>query len=633
MCPLPTNWSEIVGEAMQARPLLDLPRRFNLPCAPQSVIEFTSIAKDPNAGPKELAAPIEADPALTSDLLRQVNSTAVGLQRTVASISQAINLLGLRRTKTLVLTSALQSATRSTSSRLINLILFQKENRIRATFARRMAEAIGADSETAYLAGLLQDFLLPLLTEAFSADYAVALPDEHDLSEKEECRFGWTHAQIAAGVMYDWGFPDELVACVLLHHTTDRILSDVLLRESTAASAVAAASLPDSLAQSPAGFETLLKLQSELANFGFLEIAADVDEELNCADLHQEHGLCDRLARLAEASLENRRLERVHQLGQLGSYILERQIGQGSMGLIYLARHCLLKRPAAIKVLRSANVGPDLLALFETEVQLTCQLTSPNTVAVYDYGVTPEGLFYYVMEYLEGVTLAALVRERGPLPAGRVIHFLRQACASLAEAHSYGLIHRDLKPDNMMVCNRGGIPDTIKVLDFGLATVVSKCPVRDRDEAPIGMSGTPTYMSPESITAPQTVDGRSDLYCLGAVGYFLLTGQTVFPAPSIEAVLHCHRFDRPERPSVRLGAPIDDDLEDVILQCLSKSREDRPGSPAELQRMLDRCQSTGSWTPQDALQQIAFRKNVQPSKTADDTTDENLSATLIAHPM
>jgi len=145
MCPLPANWTAIVGEAMKARPLLDLPRKFSLPCVPQSVIEFTSISKDPNAGPKDLAAPIEADPALTSDLLRQVNSTATGLPRKVASIPQAINLLGLRRTKTLVLTSALHAATRSTSSRLINLLQFQKENRIRADFARRTAAAIGAE--------------------------------------------------------------------------------------------------------------------------------------------------------------------------------------------------------------------------------------------------------------------------------------------------------------------------------------------------------------------------------------------------------------------------------------------------------------------------------------------------------
>jgi len=470
-----------------------------------------------------------------------------------------------------------------------------------------------------------------MLTEAFHSDYADALADGKELVETETRRLGWTHAQIAAGLMHDWGFPDELVACVLLHHKADRVVADDVLRKTSAGAAVAAASLPDSLAQSPSGFETLLQLQNELPDFCCLEIAAAVDEEMNPASLNQTDGLCDRLANLAEATLEKRRLERVHQVRQLGNYIIERQIGQGSMGVIYLARHCLLKRPAAIKVLHSAKVRPDLIAMFESEVQLTCQLTSPNTVAVYDYGMTPEGLFYYAMEYLDGVTLASLVRESGPLPSGRVIHFLRQVCASLAEAHSYGLIHRDLKPENIMVCHRGGVPDTIKVLDFGLATVVSKSP--ERIEAAVGLSGTPSFMSPESITAPQTVDGRSDLYCLGAVGYFLLTGEVVFPASSIEAVLNRHLFDRPERPSDRLGVAIDSDLEDVVLQCLSKSRDERPGSPAELKRMLDRCQSAGSWSPEEVSQRSARCKNNQPDESLDSTPDDILSETLIAHEM
>ncbi len=203
-----------------------------------------------------------------------------------------------------------------------------------------------------------------------------------------------------------------------------------------------------------------------------LTVAADVDDELD----PEGHGdsLCTRLGKLAQANLEQQRLDTINQYRKLGSYVLQDKLGEGAMGVIYRAQHDLLKRSAAIKVLRSTNISTAALAQFETEVQLTCQLTSPNTVLVYDYGVTPQGLFYYVMEFMDGVTLSQIVRECGPLPEGRVIHFLRQACNSLAEAHSLRLIHRDLKPENMMVCTRGGVPDTVKVLDFGLARISTR---------------------------------------------------------------------------------------------------------------------------------------------------------------
>ena len=271
------------------------------------------------------------------------------------------------------------------------------------------------------------------------------------------------------------------------------------------------------------------------------------------------------------------------------------------------------------------------MALFETEVQLTCQLTSPHTVSVYDYGVSPEGLFYFVMEYLDGVTLGHLVKNCGPQPAARVIHFLRQVCSSLAEAHTFGLIHRDLKPDNLMVCSRGGVPDTIKVLDFGLATVVSKFP--ERDQVSAKMCGTPDYMSPESIAAPQTVDSRSDLYSLGAVGYFLLTGKTVFPAKNINALFQSHLNDVPQRPSERLGTPIDDDLQDLILRCLSKSPDKRPASPEELSRLLGRCQSADKWNPQDAVMHSVFRQVIPQRKVPVSESHECLQDTHVLRPV
>lgn len=598
------NWDQIAETAVANRPRLDLPRNFKLPCVPQSVIEFTAISKDPNAGPKELAAPIEVDVALTSGLLRQVNSTAVGVRQAVVSVKQAINLLGPRRTKTLVLTTALQSATAGINSRLLNTTQFQKTNRWRAAFARRAALSIGADAETAYLGGLLQDFLLPLLTEAYHGDYLQALRSGKDLIQEEQQRFGWHHAQVGAMVMYDWGFPSELVDCVLMHHYEKLVLSDRTLLESSVAATVAAACLPDSLWESPTGFDTLLGMQEELPDFNFLDVAADVDQELLGIDVDHNHpdSLHEKLATLAEERLELRRVERVNQHRQVGSYILESQIGEGAMGVIYRARHSMLRRPAAIKVLRNTNISPSVLAMFETEVQLTCQLSSPHTVAVYDYGVTPEGLFYYAMEYLEGVTLAHLVSETGPLPAGRVIHFLNQICASLSEAHKLGLIHRDLKPENLMVCHRGGIADTIKVLDFGVAVMMSKPQAGQQDE--VGISGTPCYMSPEAITSPQMLDGRSDLYSVGAIGYFLLTGQTVFPMSDLNTVLRSQLFETPIRPSVKLGLKLDEDLEDVILRCLEKSRDKRPTNPDELSRMLNQCRAAGSWRPHDALMSL-----------------------------
>ena len=598
---MPANWEQIVADAVSVRPTLALPRNFKLPCIPQSVIEFTAISKDPNAGPRELAAPIEVDAALTSGLMRQVNSTALGVRQAIVSVKQAINLLGPKRTKTLVLTTALQTATAGMTSRLINTNQFQKMNRIRADFARRAAREIGADAEAAYLAGLLQDFMLPILTEAFHVDYIKALEPGRELVQQEMELFGWHHAQVGAMVMYDWGFPAELVNCVLLHHDEKRVLADRSLLESSVGATVASACLPDSFWESPTGFDTLLAIQEELCDFNPLAIAAEVDQELLGIDPAREHpdSLYDKLSGLAEERLELRRVQRVTQRRQVGSYILESQIGEGAMGVIYRARHGMMKRAAAIKVLRNANITPAALAMFESEVQLTCQLSSPNTVALYDYGSTPEGLFYYAMEYLEGETLASLIREVGPIPEGRVIHFLTQVCASLGEAHQLGLIHRDLKPENLMVCQRGGVADFVKVLDFGVAIMMSSTP--DPNQAAVGISGTPCYMSPEAITAPQTLDGRSDLYSLGAIGYFLLTGQSVFPMAEMNAVLRSQLFEIPARPSAKLGRPVDSDLEDVILKCLEKSRDKRPATADELCKMLGQCRASGSWHSHDAL--------------------------------
>lgn len=221
----------------------------------------------------------------------------------------------------------------------------------------------------------------------------------------------------------------------------------------------------------------------------------------------------------------------------LGQYRLEERIGAGAMGVVYKGRHAMLRRPTAIKLLDVDKVNDASIARFEREVQITCQLNHPNTVAIYDYGRTPEGVFYYAMEYLDGIDLQVLVDRYGPQPEGRVIHVLKQICGSLYEAHSQGLVHRDIKPANVMLNRRGGEPDVIKVLDFGLVKALDDARQGRRTE---GMSGTPLYMSPEAIQTPDLVDARSDLYAVGAVGYFLLTGQPVFNAGSLVELCQHH---------------------------------------------------------------------------------------------
>jgi hypothetical protein len=272
---------------------------------------------------------------------------------------------------------------------------------------------------------------------------------------------------------------------------------------------------------------------------------------------------------------------------RLGQYTLQQKIGQGAMGIVYRASHALLRRPTAIKLLAPAKNSDADLRRFEREVQLTASLTHPNTIAIYDFGRSPDGVFYYAMEYVDGISLEELVRREGPQPAARVIHLLRQASGALEEAHRVGLIHRDVKPANLMVCTRGGAPDTLKVLDFGLVKPLGGG--ADSLSAVDVAVGTPLYMSPEAIDAPAAVDARSDLYALGAVGYFLLTGTPVFPGKTAVAICSRHLGEAPEPPSRRLGAPVPADLEAVILRCLAKNPADRPASAAELESLLVAC--------------------------------------------
>lgn len=279
---------------------------------------------------------------------------------------------------------------------------------------------------------------------------------------------------------------------------------------------------------------------------------------------------------------------------RLGPYVLLQEIGRGANGMVYRARHSLLRRPVAVKLLSPELTDPDSTARFEQEVQMTSQLTHPNTVAVYDYGRTPEGLFYYAMEYLSGIDLHRLVIQFGPQCEGRILYILRQVCGSLAEAHALGIIHRDIKPANIVITRRGGLCDVVKVLDFGLVKAVNRATGKER------AVGTPHFMSPEAIEEPASADLRSDLYSVGAVGYWLLTGKTLFEEPDVHKLLERQAREAPPNISQRSGRSVSPDFEAVIMSCLAKDPADRPHDAAALDHALARCNASVAWSMEEA---------------------------------
>ncbi len=280
---------------------------------------------------------------------------------------------------------------------------------------------------------------------------------------------------------------------------------------------------------------------------------------------------------------------------QLGQYALEEKIGAGAMGVVYKARHAMLRRQTAVKLLDVEKVNDASIARFEREVQITCSLEHPNTIAIYDYGRTPEGVFYYAMEFLDGIDLQQLITKYGPQSESRVIHILQQVCGSLYEAHSKGLVHRDIKPANIMLNRRGAQPDVVKVLDFGLVKALDEAHAAAATSSG-GLTGTPLYMSPEAIQTPISVDHRSDLYAVGAVGYWLLTGTPIFDADNLVELCRLHVDQVPETPSKRLGKDVSPELENALLACLEKSRAKRPQTARDLAQMLSRSPSAGQWT-------------------------------------
>jgi serine/threonine-protein kinase len=299
------------------------------------------------------------------------------------------------------------------------------------------------------------------------------------------------------------------------------------------------------------------------------------------------------------------------QVEKVGPYRLTARLGRGAMGVVWEARHALLRRPTAVKLLAPGTEGERSLARFEREVQLTAGLTHPSTIAIYDYGRTGDGVFYYAMELLNGINLLQLVTLDGPVPASRVVHLLRQACGALSEAHAAGLIHRDIKPANLMICVYGGIPDFLKVLDFGLVKDIggeslgpagaggraeAADPALSQDGS---LLGTPLYMAPEGMSDPQHVDPRADIFALGAVGYFLLTGHSPFPGRTAIEVFAREKQGPPPSLAEAGVAGVPETLEAAIRRCLSFDRDRRPGTADELDALLEACR-VAPWTREDA---------------------------------
>lgn len=323
------------------------------------------------------------------------------------------------------------------------------------------------------------------------------------------------------------------------------------------------------------------------------------------------------LAIYAAYSLNGVRRE-LREARQLGQYRLLKKLGEGGMGEVYLAEHQLLKRPCALKLINSDLEDNSIaLARFEREVQSAAMLSHPNTIEIYDYGHTDDGTFYYVMQYLPGLTIHDLVRNSGPMPPGRIVYLMTQVCGALAEAHRMGLVHRDLKPANILVAILGGQCDVAKVLDFGL--VKQTAPADGKQlTADFTVSGTPSYMSPEQARGEREVDGRADLYSLGAILYYMATGRAPFERDNPMSVMIAHAAE-PVVPPSQLRADLPADLEAVILRSLSKSPAERYQEARALGDDLAKCQCAADWDQARAERwwlELAESQSAEPGAAA-----------------
>ncbi len=327
--------------------------------------------------------------------------------------------------------------------------------------------------------------------------------------------------------------------------------------------------------------------------------------------------------------------QQTHVAQELGSYRLYELLSRGGMGEVYRAEHRMLARPAAIKLIRPERLGASpedrahVIRRFEREARVTARMCSPHTINVYDFGVTDDGTFYYVMELLDGFDLETLVRRFGPVESARAVHLLEQVCDSLAEAHENGLIHQDIKPGNVYVCRYGLAADFVKVLDFGLVrpTRPGAHGITQSSETVVG--GTPGYMAPEQALADAPVDPRSDIYAVGCLAYWLITGQLVFESSSYVDVIAQHVREPVVPPSARTELEVSDALERVILACLEKDPERRPQSAAALARMLREC----ALEPWDAARARAWWQHVAPKPKEPVSTGEPPAAiTILPNP-
>jgi tRNA A-37 threonylcarbamoyl transferase component Bud32 len=310
---------------------------------------------------------------------------------------------------------------------------------------------------------------------------------------------------------------------------------------------------------------------------------------------------------------------------QLGQYRLKKKLGSGGMGDVYLAEHVMLRRPCAIKLIRAEQAGnPTNLSRFEREVRATATLTHLNTVEIFDYGHTEDGTFYYVMEYLPGLALDDLVEQHGPLPPPRAVHFLRQVCGALREAHGVGLIHRDIKPSNILACERGGVRDVAKLLDFGLVQGPALGNAPDRLTVQGTILGSPPYMSPEQA-AGKPIDARSDIYGLGGVAYFLLTGRPPFVRETAMEMLLAHAYEAPQ-PLSQVRPEVPADVEAIVLRCLEKEPGKRFADVHSLGQALAAVSCAGQWDEEQAV--AWWQARAAKDTTVDGTADQQATQAL-----
>jgi eukaryotic-like serine/threonine-protein kinase len=314
---------------------------------------------------------------------------------------------------------------------------------------------------------------------------------------------------------------------------------------------------------------------------------------------------------------------------ELGSYHLISLIGSGGMGEVWRAQHRMLARHAAIKVIRNELVGEPghrtetRKQRFKREAQVIASLQSPHTVHLFDFGISQNGSFYYVMELLDGISLEACVEKFGPIPASRLIYMMQQTCDSLEEAHSQGLVHRDIKPSNIFVCKMGLEYDFIKVLDFGLVKDVKNSGRLTREGASVG---TPDFMAPEIVMAEDNIDHRVDIYGIGCTAYFALTGSEVFPAETLGGTAIGHVLNPPVPPSQRTEKPIPSELEQIILLCLAKKPEDRVQTVRELRDLL-KAIAIPEWTQRDA---VSWWETYLPASSSYRISSQNSTAGTVS---